>query len=69
MGSDRSVWDSPSVHFVRFHKCDGECGPPRLYIHTPWGALIIALSKDGWTQAWLPWLGYTWWWWPIVWHP
>jgi hypothetical protein len=60
---------------LKIHQCyrDSECrandAPNRLYIHTPAGSLIVALERDAFTQLWLPFKGYTWWWWPIVWHP
>jgi len=52
----------------------------RLYIHTPWGSLIIAFTGGSMTQLWLPWKtrnpgasdgksNYSRWWSPIVWHP
>jgi hypothetical protein len=49
--------------------CRLEGAPPRLYLHTPWGSLVVALGRLGTTQLWLPWRGYTWRWWPVVWHP
>jgi hypothetical protein len=60
-----------------FHNCawDPECRrimkdpPSRLYLKTPVGALIVALNWDSRTQAWLPVLGYTPWWWLVVWSP
>jgi glycosyltransferase involved in cell wall biosynthesis len=59
----------------RIHQCarDPECraegAPNRLYVHTPWGSLIVALDHDSTTQVWLPGVGYTRRWAPIVWHP
>lgn len=62
---------------IRVHNCarDAECrsidpSPPnRLYVHTPLGSLLVALDADAWSQVWLPWRGYTDWWWPVAWHP
>jgi hypothetical protein len=71
------------------HACflDRECrdvgAPNRVYVHTPWGSLIVGER----TQLWLPWRttapwasklpaalsdgksNYSRWWSPIVWHP
>lgn len=70
MTSSRTNW---SVHNCA---CDPECRandpqpPNRLYLHTPLGTLLVALRwPDDWSQLWLPGMGYTDWWWPIVWHP
>lgn len=59
------------------HNCarDRECRtidpafPKRVYFYTPRGSLIIALDREAWTQVWLHIMGYTDYWWPIVWHP
>lgn len=59
------------------HNCcwDRDCralgvnAPNRVYVNTPWGSLIIALTWDSRTQGWLPWRGYLSTWWPVVWHP
>ena len=61
-----------SVHNCRW---DASClakesvTPNRLYVHTHWGSLIVALDRDSATQAWLPFKGYIDAWWPVVWHP
>jgi hypothetical protein len=63
--------------FTNIHYCRGDAScrvddpdaPNRIYFHTPWGVLIVALNWDACTQAWLPFKGYTGWWLPVVWHP
>ena len=60
---------------IQVHQCarDPDCvredAPNRLYVHTPWGSLIIALDRDSTTQLWLPGRGYTQTWSAVVWHP
>ena len=66
------------------HACllDRECrrvdAPPRLYVNTPRGSLVVALWRGGSSQLWLPWKTRDWhgqmanwsrWWSPIAWHP
>lgn len=53
--------------------------PPRIYLHTPWGSLILAYAPSGMSQLWLPWKtnvpwdsgrsNHSRWWSPIAWHP
>jgi hypothetical protein len=44
--------------------------PNRVYLGTPWGALIVGIGRDNWTQGWFPKTGYSGnRWLPIVWHP
>lgn len=40
--------------------------PPRLYVHTRRWHVIVALSRDGFAQAWSPWAGWTKRWLPLV---
>lgn len=57
------------------HACilDKQCrslGCRRFFIFTPIGQLIIAISRDNWSQVWLPRSGYQPnLWSPIAWHP
>jgi len=57
-----------------------EYGVDRLHLNSPFGCVIIALSRDGWSQMWLPWkkeskfsrerkVNYRDWFSPIVYHP
>jgi len=56
-------------HCARDPDCQREGAPNRWYWHTPFGSLIVGLDWESRTQLWLPFKGYTWQWWPVVWHP
>lgn len=69
------------LHFCPLDRDCRRFGPSsRLYVHTPWGSLIIAFTWASRTQLWLPWKTrnpwvpegkayYSRWFSPIVWHP
>lgn len=72
-----SAW---GLHFCPLDRDCREFGAPcRLYVHLPWGSLIIGFTLRAWTQVWLPWKtrvdwgagrsNYSRWWSPVVWHP
>lgn len=58
------------MHWCLFdEECRGYDAPRRVYVNTPWGSLIVAATKDDGTQVWLPGVGYTRRYSPVVWHP
>ena len=58
------------IHFCDLDEtCRQNGASHRVSLFTPWGSLIIGLTPDSWTQAWLPVYGYQEFWSPVVWHP
>lgn len=60
------------------HVCRRAGAPWRLYVGTPWGALVVALRPGDGVQLWLPWKttgpfgeksNYSRWWSPVAWQP